>query len=221
MRLRRYATVMRQKTIALVLALACSALPAAAGAATEHVVLAGGCFWGMQAVFESLRGVTQVVAGFSGGQADTAHYEDVSNGDTGHAESVDVTYDSSRITFQQLLDVYFLVAHDPTELDRQGPDEGTQYRSEIFYTTAQQRQEALATIASLERDHVFTSKIVTAVAPLRGFFRAEDYHQDYLVHNPDEPYIVYNDMPKLRALRAKYPALVNADAAPMQTLARQ
>jgi peptide-methionine (S)-S-oxide reductase len=212
---------MRQRTIATILALLCGILPAAASAATEHVVLAGGCFWGMQAVFESLKGVTHVVAGFSGGEPDTAHYDMVSTGTTGHAESVDITYDPSRITFQQLLDVYFLVAHDPTELDRQGPDEGTQYRSEIFYTTSEQRQEASAAIASLERDHVFPSKIVTVVEPLRGFYRAEEYHQDYLVHNPDNPYIVYNDLPKLRALRAKFPALINETALPMQTLAKE
>ena len=192
---------------------------APASAATEHVVLAGGCFWGMQAVFESVRGVTHVVAGFSGGAAYTAHYELVSTGTTGHAESVDVTYDPSKVSFEQLLEVYFLVAHDPTELNYQGPDEGSQYRSEIYYTTAQQRDEAQRYIASLEKRKVYPAAIVTKLAPLSGFYPAEDYHQDYLVHNPDSPYIVYNDLPKLRALRTKFPALVNEKAAPMQVVA--
>ncbi|HTZ53603.1 MAG TPA: peptide-methionine (S)-S-oxide reductase MsrA [Candidatus Acidoferrum sp.] len=196
-------------------------VPAPAAATSEHVVLAGGCFWGMQAVFESVRGVTHVVAGFSGGAAYTAHYELVSTGTTGHAESVDVTYDPSKVSFQQLLEVYFLVAHDPTELNYQGPDEGTQYRSEIYYTTAQQRDEAQRYIASLEKRKVYPSPIVTKLAPLAGFYPAENYHQDYLVHNPDSPYIVYNDLPKLRALRSKFPSLVNENAAPMQVVAKQ
>lgn len=215
----RYGNVMKHRTIVIILCLLLGICPANASAATEHVVLAGGCFWGMQAVFESVKGVTNVVAGFSGGDADTAHYEMVSTGTTGHAESVDVTYDPSRVSFQQLLDVYFLVAHDPTELNRQGPDDGTQYRSEIYYTTAEQKQEALSTIASLERNHVFAGKIVTLVAPLHGFYRAESYHQDYLVHNPDQPYIVYNDLPKLRELRRRFPSLVNEQAAPMRVVA--
>jgi len=192
---------------------------APAPAATQHVVLAGGCFWGMQAVFESVRGVTHVVAGFAGGAADTAHYDMVSTGTTGHAESVDVTFDPSKVSFEQLLDVYFLVAHDPTELNRQGPDDGSQYRSEIYYTTAQQRDQARTYIASLGKRHVYADPIVTKVAPFAGFYPAEAYHQDYLVHNPDSPYIVYNDLPKLRALREKFPALVNETAAPMRVVA--
>ncbi len=203
---------------ALAAILSATTVATPASAATEHVVLAGGCFWGMQAVFESVRGVTHTVAGFSGGAAYTAHYELVSTGTTGHAESVDVTYDPSKVSFEQLLDVYFLVAHDPTELNYQGPDEGTQYRSEIFYTTAQQRDEAQRYIASLEKRKVYTAPIVTKLAPLSGFYAAEGYHQDYLVHNPDSPYIVYNDLPKLRALRTKFPALVNANAAPIVLL---
>ncbi len=179
---------------------------------SARVVLAGGCFWGMQLVFESLRGVDRVVAGYSGGGADTAQYETVSTGTTGHAESVEITYDPAKISFKQLLDVYFLVAHDPTELNRQGPDEGTQYRSEIFYASNDQRAEALAYIAHLERQHVYGSRIVTIVAPLRGFYPAEAYHQDYAVHNPQNPYIVFNDLPKLKALREKFPSLVKADA---------
>jgi peptide-methionine (S)-S-oxide reductase len=193
-----------------------SASGAQACAATEHVVLAGGCFWGMQAVFESVRGVTRVVAGFSGGEPDTAHYDMVSTGTTGHAESVDVTYDPAKVSFKDLLDVYFLVAHDPTELNRQGPDEGTQYRSEIFYTSQDQRAQAQAYIASLEKQHVYAGAIVTQLAPLRGFYPAEAYHQDFLVHNPDNPYIVYNDIPKLTALRERFPDLVNENAAPMR-----
>jgi peptide-methionine (S)-S-oxide reductase len=187
-------------------------VPAPAQAASGRVVLAGGCFWGMQLVFESLRGVDRVVAGYSGGGAGTAQYETVSTGTTGHAESVEITYDPAKISFKQLLDVYFLVAHDPTELNRQGPDEGTQYRSEIFYTSDAQRAEALAYIAHLDRQHVYGARIVTLVASLRGFYPAEAYHQDYAVHNPQNPYIVFNDLPKLKALREKYPSLVKADA---------
>ncbi len=185
---------------------------AQAQAPSARVVLAGGCFWGMQLVFESLRGVDRVVAGYSGGSAGTAQYETVSTGTTGHAESVEITYDPAKISFKQLLDVYFLVAHDPTELNRQGPDEGTQYRSEIYYTSNEQRAEALAYIAHLTQQHVYASRIVTIVAPLRGFYPAEAYHQDYAVHNPQNPYIVFNDLPKLKALRQKFPGLVKADA---------
>ncbi|HYL26970.1 MAG TPA: peptide-methionine (S)-S-oxide reductase MsrA [Candidatus Nitrosotalea sp.] len=200
-------------TLALVLNFAVAAgSPAAAAPATERVVLAGGCFWGMQLVFESLRGVDRAVAGYAGGNADTAQYETVSTGTTGHAESVEVTYDPSRISFKELLEVYFRVAHDPTELNRQGPDEGTQYRSEIFYTTPAQRAEALATIAHLESARTFPAKIVTLVAPLRGFYPAEAYHQDYAIHNPQNPYIVFNDIPKLHKLRQEYPQLVKAGA---------
>lgn len=212
---------MRRNVFSLALALLALSPALPARAAHEHVVLAGGCFWGMQAVFESLKGVSQVVAGFAGGSPATAHYEIVSTGMTRHAESVDVTFDPSRISFAQILKVYFTVAHDPTELNRQGPDEGSQYRSEIFYTSAAQRTEAQATIAALTRRHAFHAPIVTKLEPLTGFYRAEGYHQDYLVHNPDSPYIVYNDMPKLQALRATFPQLVRNDSAPMQTLAKQ
>src|SRR5579863_937368 len=145
----------------------------AESAPTQRVVLAGGCFWGMELVFESVKGVRSAVAGYAGGAAGTAHYEIVSTGKTGHAESVEIVYDPAVISFKQLLDVYFRVAHDPTELNRQGPDDGTQYRSEIFFTTAQQQQEALAAIARLQRDRVFASPIVTVVAPLHGFYSAE------------------------------------------------
>lgn len=192
----------------LALAAVFTALLGAAPVPTQRVVLAGGCFWGMQAVFQQLRGVTSAVAGYAGGNASTAHYEIVSTGETGHAESVEITYDPSRITFKQLLDVYFLVAHDPTELNRQGPDDGTQYRSEIFYTTAEQRAQAEAYIAQLERKRVFSAPIVTKLAQLQGFYRAEDYHQDFVAKNPDNPYVVINDKPKLANLRARFPQLV-------------
>lgn len=196
----------RNAIAALILALAFA--PAAAGAATQHVVLAGGCFWGMQAVFQQLRGVPRVVAGYAGGSEQTAHYEIVSEGTSGHAESVDVTYDPAQISFQTILDVYFTVAHDPTQLNRQGPDEGTQYRSEIFYTTAAQRDEARRYIAALSSRHAFTAPIVTKVSRLNGFYQAESYHQDFVAHNPLNPYVVANDAPKLRKLRADFPNLV-------------
>jgi peptide-methionine (S)-S-oxide reductase len=189
--------------------LAALTLPAPALAApTEKVVLAGGCFWGMQAVFEQLRGVDRVVAGYAGGSKQTAHYDIVSEGNTGHAESVEITFEPSKISFSDLLRVYFTVAHDPTQLNRQGPDEGTQYRSEIFYTTPAQRNEAELYIAQLTAKHAYPAPIVTKVEPLQGFYRAEDYHQDFVAHNPDNPYVLINDKPKLRALRAEFPKLV-------------
>jgi peptide-methionine (S)-S-oxide reductase len=182
--------------------------PAASGAHLETAVLAGGCFWGMEGVFESLRGVTNVVSGFSGGSALTAHYEIVSTGMTGHAESVQITFDPQRISYRQLLEVYFTVAHDPTELDRQGPDEGTQYRSAIFYASPEQEREARAFIAMLTAAKAFPSPIVTQVVPLRAFYPAEAYHQHFMRLHPDYPYIVYNDAPKMVALRKLYPQLV-------------
>jgi peptide-methionine (S)-S-oxide reductase len=183
---------------------------AAAPPATETVVLAGGCFWGMQAVFSELRGVKSVVAGYSGGSAETAHYDLVSTGTTGHAESVQIEYDPAKITFGQLLSVYFLVAHDPTQLDRQGPDFGTQYRSAVFYTTDAQKRETESYISALEAQKSFDGKIVTQVVPLRAFYPAEDYHQNYVAHNPDNPYVMYNDLPKLAALRHQFPSLVKS-----------
>jgi peptide-methionine (S)-S-oxide reductase len=200
------------KAVPLGLALAAGLLAAPAQAAPrqEKAVLAGGCFWGMEAVFESLRGVSKVVSGFSGGNAVTAHYEIVSTGQTGHAESVEVTYDPAQISYRQLLQVYFTVAHDPTQLDYQGPDRGTQYRSSIFYTSDDQKRVAEATIRELTDKHAFKAPIVTTVVPFVAFFPAEAYHQHYLVHHPDEPYIVFNDMPKLKALRERYPALLKA-----------
>lgn len=192
----------------LILGAAVLACVAAAPAPKERVVLAGGCFWGMQAVFEQLRGVNSVVAGYAGGSSATAHYDIVSTGSTGHAESVDITYDPSRISFRQLLDVYFLVAHDPTQLDRQGPDDGTQYRSEIFTTTAAQRTQARQYIAHLEAAHVYSAPIVTEIAPLRAFYPAEAYHQNFVARHPDNPYVVINDKPKLAQLHERFPQLV-------------
>lgn len=199
---------MRIRNAIAALILSAVFVPAAASAATQHVVLAGGCFWGMQAVFEQLRGVPRVVAGYAGGSEQTAHYDTVSEGTSGHAESVDVTYDPAQISFQAILNVYFTVAHDPTELNRQGPDEGTQYRSEIFYTTAAQRDEARRYIAALSARHTFAAPIVTKVSRLNGFYQAESYHQDFVAHNPLNPYVVVNDAPKLRKLRADFPNLV-------------
>jgi peptide-methionine (S)-S-oxide reductase len=175
---------------------------------TQRIVLSGGCFWGMEAVFEQLKGVSKVVAGYSGGDAATAHYEMVSTGTTGHAESVEVTYDPAQISFGQLLAVYFLVAHDPTELDRQGPDDGSQYRSEIYYTTDAQKAASESYIQALTAQKTFDAKIVTLVAPLRAFYPAEDYHQHFVARNPDYPYVVINDLPKLAELKRKFPDMV-------------
>lgn len=178
----------------------------------QKVVLAGGCFWGMEAVFESLKGVSSAVSGYAGGSQNTAHYEIVSTGETGHAESVEITYDPAQISFQQLLTVFFLVAHDPTELNRQGPDEGTQYRSAIFFTTDAQRQTAAAYMLQLARDHVFSRPIVTELVPLQAFYAAENYHQHFVARNPYYPYVVVNDLPKLAQLRKQYPQLVKPNS---------
>jgi peptide-methionine (S)-S-oxide reductase len=202
------------KALPLALALVAGALSAPAQAAPkqEKAVLAGGCFWGLEAVFESLKGVSNVVSGFSGGAASTAHYEMVSTGTTGHAESVEITYDPSQISYRQLLQVYFTVATDPTELNYQGPDHGTQYRSSIFYTDDAQKRVAETTIRELTAAHAYSAPIVTTVVPFVAFYPAEAYHQHYLRLHPDEPYIVFNDMPKLKALHERFPALVKAHA---------
>ena len=171
-------------------------------------MLAGGCFWGMEAVFHHVRGVRSAVVGYSGGSKLTAHYEIVSTGATGHAESVELTFDPAQISYAKILQVYFTVAHDPTELDRQGPDSGHQYRSEIYYTTDQQRKIAETTIRELEARHVFPAPIVTKVEALRAFYPAEEYHQHYADLHPDDPYIVEVDEPKLVALREKFPQLL-------------
>jgi peptide-methionine (S)-S-oxide reductase len=173
----------------------------------QTIVLSGGCFWGVQAVFEHVKGVTGATAGYAGGGADTAHYEIVSTGTTGHAESVRVTYDPSQVSVGRLLKVFFSVAHDPTQLNRQGPDDGTQYRSVIFYSTADQKRIAQAYVDQLNQAKAFPQKIVTEVAPLKAFYPAEDYHQDYMVHHPNEPYIVFNDLPKIAHLKQLFPEL--------------
>lgn len=179
-----------------------------ASAATEQTaVFAGGCFWGVDAVFKHVKGVAEVESGYSGGNADTAHYEMVSNGDTGHAESVRVRFDPEKVSYQKLLEVFFSVAHDPTELNRQGPDSGTQYRSAIFYTSAEQQKQAKSYIRQLTDAHTFSDSIVTQVVPLKQFYPAEEHHQNYLALHPYQPYIVFNDMPKLEQLKNKFPAL--------------
>ncbi len=171
----------------------------------ETAVLAGGCFWGVQGVFQHVSGVTKVVAGYAGGKRDTAQYETVSGGDTGHAESVQITYDPAKITYGRLLQIYFSVAHDPTELNRQGPDSGTQYRSAIFPVNDMQKQVAQSYIAQLNKAHVFPAPIVTKTDRAEGFYPAESYHQNYLTLHPDAPYIAINDMPKVENLKRLYP----------------
>lgn len=172
----------------------------------QTAVFAGGCFWGMQAVFEHVRGVRGVLAGYSGGSRRTADYQDVETGSTGHAESVQVTFDPDQLSYGELLRIYFSVAHDPTELNRQGPDTGTQYRSVIFYADDTQHHIAESYITQLTQGHTFRQPIVTALEPLKGFYRAEPYHQDYYLKNPGAPYIVINDLPKIRNLQTLFPA---------------
>jgi peptide-methionine (S)-S-oxide reductase len=184
------------------------AFSTAGAAPVEHTaVFAGGCFWGVDAVFKHVKGVTHVESGYAGGEAATAHYEKVSAGNTGHAESVRVRFDPAKISYQQLLQVFFGVAHDPTQLNRQGPDSGTQYRSAIFYTSAEQQKIAQSYIQQLSALHKLSAPIVTQVVPLQQFYPAEDYHQNYLALHPYQPYIMYNDMPKLEQLRKQFPAL--------------
>jgi len=179
--------------------------PVAKTPGQESAVVAGGCFWGVQAVFQHVKGVISATSGYSGGESKTAEYEVVSTGETGHAESVKIVYDPSQITYGQLLRVFFSVAHDPTQLNRQGPDEGTQYRSAIFYNSPEQKQIADAYIAQLGAAKIFSSKIVTQVVPLKGFFAAESYHQNYAANHPDDLYIRYNDAPKVAHLRQQFP----------------
>jgi len=179
----------------------------AAASGQQTMVVAGGCFWGIQAVFEHVKGVVDVKAGYSGGTAETAHYEIVSSGDTGHAESVRVIYDPSKITYGQLLKVFFSVAHNPTQVNRQGPDVGTQYRSSVFYASDEQKRIAEAYIDQLNKAKVFDRRIATEVVALKAFYEAEGYHQDYAVHHPNEPYIMINDLPKVASLRKQFPDL--------------
>lgn len=187
------------------------ALDPAGAAAMETAVLAGGCFWGQQAVFEHVKGVTKVVAGYSGGAKETATYPRVITETTGHAEAIEITFDPRVISFGRLLQIYFSVAHDPTQLNFQGPDEGPSYRSEIFFASPEQEKTARAYIAQLGAALVFRQPIATKVGPLKGFYAAEAYHQDYLIHHPAEPYIVINDLPKLAALQRVWPEFYRPD----------
>lgn len=178
--------------------------PLAAGQ-SQTAVLAGGCFWGVQGVFQHVKGVQRVLAGYAGGETATATYEEVSTGATGHAESVEIVFDPAQISYGEILRIFFSVAHDPTELNRQGPDVGTQYRSAIFFADASQQQIAQAYIAQLDGAGTFAHPIVTRLDPLKGFFPAEAYHQDFLIHNPTYPYIVFNDLPKIASLKQLFP----------------
>jgi len=185
-----------------------AAAPRVTPAKGEQVaVLAGGCFWGVDAVFKHVKGVKSVVSGYSGGGSAAARYEIVSTGATGHAESVKITYDPSQISYSELLRVFFSVAHDPTQLNRQGPDVGSQYRSVIFYSSETEKQTAQAYIAQLSNAAVFSGPIVTQVVPFVGFYAAEDYHQNYLAKHTDQPYIAFNDLPKLKRLQQQFPTL--------------
>jgi peptide-methionine (S)-S-oxide reductase len=183
----------------------------APGAPTEMTVLAGGCFWGVQGVFQHVDGVTAAVSGYAGGAGDTAHYEMTSSGTTGHAESVQITFDPHRISYGRILQIYFSVAHEPTELNRQGPDTGTQYRSAIFVQTPEQARVAASYIAQLNQAKVFPAPIVTTIEPGKQFYPAEAYHQDYLTLHPTQPYIAINDLPKVRALEQLFPNLYRSD----------
>lgn len=227
LRLHRGVSAAVAAPLAAALLLVCALLPLGSSAAAEQAVaipapavdspkaagplqtavLAGGCFWGVQGVYEHLNGVRRVVAGYSGGQRSTARYEIVGQGDSGHAESVQITYDPQEVTYGEILQVFFSVVHDPTQLNRQGPDTGPQYRSVVFYADESQKKIAAAYIAQLDKAGVFHAPIVTHVDALRGFYEAEGYHQDYLLHNPNNPYIVYNDLPKIRNFQKLLPTL--------------
>ncbi len=184
---------------------------ARSGADSEVAVLAGGCFWGVQGVFEHVTGVSQAISGYAGGTRTTADYESVSTGRTGHAESVQITFDPRKISFGRILQIYFSVAHDPTQLNRQGPDIGTQYRSAVFPTSDEQARIAQAYIDQLNQSGVFRTAIVTRIEPGQTFYPAEAYHQDFLTKNPSDPYIVFNDLPKIEALQRTWPSVYRAD----------
>ena len=187
------------------------------GVHTETAVFAGGCFWGVQGVFQHVRGVTEAMSGYAGGRAGTAHYENVAEGDTGHAESVRVTFDPTQVSYGHLLQIFFSVAHNPTQLNRQGPDTGTQYRSAVFAITPAQRKVADAYIAQLDAAHSFKAPLVTKVENYSGFYPAESYHQNYLAQNPGNPYIAINDLPKVENLKRVMPALYRADPVLVKT----
>ncbi|WP_373539282.1 peptide-methionine (S)-S-oxide reductase MsrA [Chamaesiphon sp.] len=183
-------------------------LPNANSHGAQKIVLAGGCFWGLEAVFEDLRGVTNVISGYAGGTAATANYDTVSTGRTDHAEAIEITYDPTQISYGQLLKIYFLIAHDPTQINRQSPDSGTQYRSAIFFNTPAQQQVATAYIETLNKAHIFAEPIATQLVPLTKFYTAEDYHQNFIDRNPTQAYIVRFDLPKLAHLRQNFPELI-------------
>lgn len=200
-------------TLQLLFAGAALAAPAKP-AAKQTAVLAGGCFWGVEGVFEHMRGVRSVVSGYAGGDSSTATYEKVGTGRTGHAESVQITFDPKEVSYGDILRVFFSVAHDPTQLNRQGPDTGPQYRSAIFYTSDAQRDLARSYIAELKKSGKFPRAIVTRVDPLEAFYPAEKYHQDFIAHNPRHPYVMINDLPKIHDLKRLYPEYYRADAQP-------
>ena len=181
--------------------------PPATTSSLQTAVFAGGCFWGVDAVFKHVKGVSEVESGYAGGNASTAQYEKVSEGNTGHAEAVRVRFNPEQVSYQQLLKVFFSVAHDPTELNRQGPDVGSQYRSAIFFADAEQQKAAQITIQQLTAARTYAAPIVTQVAPLQTFYPAEPYHQNYLAQHTNQPYIVYNDLPKVAHLRKQFPDL--------------
>ncbi|KQS97810.1 MULTISPECIES: peptide-methionine (S)-S-oxide reductase MsrA [unclassified Rhizobium] len=187
------------------------AVDEAATATTEKAVFAGGCFWGVQGVFQHVKGVKNAVSGYSGGTKDTAVYETVSGGNTGHAEAVEITYNPQMVTYGQLLQIYFSVAHNPTQLNYQGPDHGTQYRSEVFAVNGEQKKIAQSYIAQLDKAKVYGEPVVTKVSDITEFYPAEDYHQDFLTLNPTYPYIVYNDMPKIENLKALFPTKFSSE----------
>ncbi len=204
-------TARAAEVAALIPAPAVDEASASSNGATEVAVLAGGCFWGVQGVFQHVKGVTNAVSGYAGGDKQTAHYETVSSGRTGHAESVQITYDPRQISYGRILQIYFSVAHDPTQLNRQGPDSGTQYRSAVFTANAEQAKIANAYIAQLNQTGIFKAAIVTKVSQLQGFYPAETYHQNFLTDNPTYPYIVINDLPKVENLQRVYPDLYRPD----------
>ena len=187
-------------------------LPKPSARKSQTLVLAGGCFWGVEGVFEKLRGVSTVISGFSGGNAATAHYEVVSTGLTGHAEVVQITYDPEQVSYGQLLKVFFAIAHDPTQLNRQGPDSGPQYRSAIFFNNPDEQRVAQAYIEQLNQSKVFAKPIVTQLTPLDLFYAAEGYHQNFIQRNPSYPYVVVNDLPKLAQLKQQFPQLLKSDS---------
>jgi peptide-methionine (S)-S-oxide reductase len=197
-----FKTVFRTLVISAVFAAATSA-----HAAEQTAVFAGGCFWGVEAVFEHVKGVNSATSGYSGGTKETANYDTVSGGRTDHAESVMIKFDPEKVTYQQLLFIFFSVAHDPTELNFQGPDYGRQYRSVIFYTTDDQKTQAVAFIKAIEDSKALKKPVVTEVVPFKAFYRAEDEHQDFVKLNPDNDYVAYNDLPKIRELKKKFPDL--------------